>query len=178
MPFIHTTTLIDLLKARLENMKIDADKPESPENRLFQRVAVFGAAQLDEAFKATFAAEQRVSFIVPVGDRHPNDRGRLVLTSQRETSLVVLMADRAVNKAKAEAIVGGPNAIGILEMKDTVIDNLTTVPFSTADLCFAPGEGEPLMIQGEGKTNTGNLGRECWAQRFNVYAGEICQAIP
>lgn len=175
MSFLHTNTLIELLRARLESLPLDPALEGG--ERLFQRVAVFGANGLAEAMKATFASEQRLAFIVPVGDAYTGERSRTVLFSQRSTSLVVLLADRAYNQVTAEAVVGGPNAIGILAMKDRVVDNLTQVAFATADLSFNPGEGEPLVIEPE-QRSAGSLGRECWAQRFTIYAGEIRLAIP
>lgn len=174
MPFLRTTTLIDILKARLESLPLE---PESPE-KLFNRVGVFGANQLVEAMRATFAAEQRVAFIVPVGDTHAATRDRNVVYAQRTTKLVVLIADRAMDKARSEALVGGPRNRGILEMKDDVTINLTSVPFADhVDLAFVPAEGEPLMIQEDGKP-AGNLGRECWAQHLTCYAGSARVVIP
>lgn len=178
MAFIHTTALIQTLRERLESLPLDPAQQTGPTNRMFERVGVFGANQLEQALKATFASEQRVAFIVPVGDEHQGERSRLVLTSERYTSLVVLMADRALDKVSSAALVGGPHSLGILEMKDRVIDNLTEVPFAAVDLCFAPRKGEPLMIQDPSSPGSGNLGRECWAQEFHTYAGLIHQTIP
>lgn len=180
MAFTRTTKLIELLKARLESLPLVEGDTNGGE-RLFQRVGVFGANRLKQALAATFASEQRVAFIVPVGDNHGSDRGRLVLTSERTTSLVVLMADRVMDKTSAAAVIGGPHSIGILDMKDRVIENLTEVPFAEiSDLCYAPAKGEPLILQdaGSGSTGSGDLGRECWAQEFSTYAGLIHQNIP
>ena len=180
MAFIRTTVLIALFKARLESLKIDPAKPAAEDNRLFQRVGIFGANQLEEALKATFASEQRVAFIVPAGDTHATDRDRTVIWSQRRTRLVLLIADRALDKAKPDALVGGAKNLGILEMKDLVIEDLFANPFNDPpDLAFEPGEGEPLMLQGADKTaGAGNLGRECWAQQLIAYAGQDRAVVP
>lgn len=180
MAFIRTTVLIALLQARLVSLKIDTAAPASEENKLFERVGIFGANQLEAAMKATFASEQRVAFIVPVGDSHRNDRGRTVILSQRTTRLVLLIADRSMDKGKTEALIGGNRNVGILDMKDLVIDDLFANPFGEpVDLAFEPGEGEPLMLQGADKpAGAGNLGRECWAQQLTAYAGQDRAVIP
>lgn len=172
MPFVHTIDLLETLKTRLESLVAVAGE----EAKAFERVEIFGAQKLAAALKATFASEARVCFVVPTGDVHQAQRDRNFLFVQRETDLVLLIADRVMDLRHSEALVGGKSSIGILELKDRVIDDLFASPIEGVDLAFVPGHGEALMI--EAKDNAaGNLGREVWAQQFSTYAGSARRAI-
>jgi hypothetical protein len=174
MPFLHTTELLETLKTRLESLRVDPANPES--EKLFQRVGYFGASKLNDALKATFAAEQRVCFIVPAGDNHTNIRNRSFTWATRGTKIVLLIADRALEKVNQEALVGGPKTLGVLELKDLVIDDLFANAFADVpDLAFEPGDGDVLIIGNE--KNPADLGRECYMQHFTAYAGQAQRAI-
>ncbi len=177
MAFLHTAEVMELLKTRLESLLVGPAGPDP----LFERVGYFGANDLARALKETFASEQRVCFIVPNGSQHANVRTRLELTSVRSVRLVLLIADRSLDRMHQTALVGGPANIGILELGDRVIDDLVGNPFAGhPDLVFEPGAGDPLMIQpvdAKG-ANSPNLGRECWAQELTAFAGIARMAIP
>lgn len=173
--FVRTTDLVAKLQARLESLPLHEDTDSS--ERLFQRVGPFGANRLVAALKAVFATEQRVCFIVPGGDDHSSTRGSTMLRSVRTTKLALLIADRALDTDKTAALIGGADAVGILTLKDRVIEDLFAHPFTDGDLAFAPTTGEPLVITDADKP-AGNLGRECWVQWFSAYAGEAMASIP
>jgi hypothetical protein len=175
--FIPTTTLIGHLSAHLEALPLVAADPSG--QKLFQRVGVFGSAQLAQAMRATFATEQRVAFIIPGPEGHTSRRDRSLLFSTRTVRVAVLMADRAMDRSKPDALMGGTRNAGILAMKDAVIASLfATAPHDwPVDLAFSPDTGEPLMIA-EADQAAGNLGRECWLQWFTAYAGTGRQNVP
>lgn len=175
MPFTHTNDLIEALMERLKSLKLDAANAPAGE-ALFQRVGAFGANRLVEAMKSVFAAEQRVCFIVPGGDGHSNQRDRNLLFSQRNTRIALLIADRSMDADKTAALVGGRNNLGILTMKDRVIDDLMANPFNALDMAFEPGDGEPLLITDQEKS-ANNVGRECWLQWLGAYAGSARIAL-
>ena len=176
MAFVYTTTLVERLRTRLESLKLEPTAQNNQE-KLIQRVGAFGANRMAAAMKATFASEQRVVFIVPGGDNHANTRERLMLRSVRTTSFALLIADQAHDAKHEAALLGGANALGILTMKDRIIDNLFDEPFTEADLVFAPGDGEPLIIQDSDRP-ANNLGRECYLLWLHAYAGERRAAVP
>jgi hypothetical protein len=175
LSFTRTVALVEKLKARLESLKLDPGAASS--DPLFQRVGCFGANRLVAAMKATFASEQRVCFIVPGGDSHANLVDATIVRSVRTTKVALLIADRALDADKVAALVGGTNAIGILTMKDLVIEDLFATPFTDSALAFVPAEGEPLVIT-DAEKPAGNLGRECWLQWLHCYAGEDLAAVP
>jgi hypothetical protein len=173
MAFVRTTKLIALFEERLKSLKI-----EGSAEPLFQRVGVFGANQLVAAMRATFASENRVCFIVPGGDTHANSQPDVLMVhSKRNTRIALLIADKAFDQKSTAALIGGPDNVGILELKDQLIENLTTVPMTLADVAFVPSEGEPMLIEPEHK-NAGTAGRECWLQWFTTYAGSEVISIP
>lgn len=178
MSFLHTNDAIALLKERLESLTLQSGESQAnPADRLFQRVGAFGANRLVAAMKAVFASEQRVCFIVPGGDRYTGARDAVMLRSVRSTRIALLIADQAFDKDKTAALIGGTSNIGILEMKDRVIDDLVTTKFARADFVIEPAEGEPLVIA-DSEKQAGNLGRECWLQWLGCYAGEARVAVP
>lgn len=176
MSYKATVDVIEALQSRLASLRLEPENAGN-QDKLFQRVAAYGANRLAAAMKAVFASEQRVCFIVPGGDKYSGVRDRNVLFSQRSTRLALLIADRAFDQDKNAALIGGPGALGILAMKDRVIADLTTNAFAGPDLAFEPAEGESLMIENSDKA-AGNLGRECWLQWLGVYAGSARIAIP
>lgn len=178
MSFLHTNDVIALLQERLESLTLSADESQAgSEEKLFQRVGAFGANRLAAAMKATFASEQRVCFIVPGGDKHAGSRDAVMLRSVRSTRVALLIADKAFDPDKTAALIGGLANIGILEMKDRVIDDLVSTKFTRADFVIEPAEGEPMVIS-DSEKQAGNLGRECWLQWLGCYAGEARQAVP
>jgi hypothetical protein len=172
MSYVRTTLLIEKLTERLAAIPL---QPASDE-KLFQRVGVFGANRLVEAIEATFASEARVCFIVPGGDAHQNSQpDALLVHSRRTTRLALLIADRVMDSNSAAAVMGGPNSVGILALKDEVIEQLTTQPLAISGVALVPTEGEPMVISKEDATS---LGREVWLQWFTTYAGQTRVAIP
>lgn len=178
MAFLHTNDVIELLQERLASLTLKTTESQAnPGDKLFQRVGAFGANRLVAAMKAVFASEQRVCFIVPGGDRYGGNRDAVMLRSVRSTRIALLIADKAFDAGKTDALTGGPANIGILAMKDRVIDDLVTNKFSLADFVVEPSEGEPLVISDTDK-QSGNLGRECWLQWLGCYAGEARIGVP
>jgi hypothetical protein len=177
MAFFHVHTVLDLLKARLESLLVGG-AGSAP---LFERVGYFGANDLAKALQETFSSEKSVCFIVPVGARYQNTRERTDLTSVRSIRIVLLIADRSLDRIHQTALVGGPTNIGIVDMADTVIDSLVNDPFTgQADMVFEPGDGEPIMLSAPAAkgANSANLGRECWAQEVTAFGGIARVAVP
>lgn len=172
-----TATLIALLQVHLAGLPLNPMQPAS--EKLFQRVGTFGAAQLAQAMRTTFASEARVAFIIPGPEAHHARRDRSLVFLTRTTRLAVLIADRALSGPSPDALTGGPHALGTLALKDRLIESLIEATPSTwpADLAFVPDAGEPLMI-GEADKAAGNVGREVWLQWFTAYAGTARQAVP
>lgn len=169
MPWIPTTAILLALQHRLQGLRVDADDAQSP--LLFQRVGLFGTARLAEALKSVFASEARVAFIVPGSESYDGgETDSLLIRRRRSTRLALLLADAAPGGGeRAPGLVGGPTTVGILGLKERVIDNLMQHPFTTpAGLAFLPAEGEPLILEA---TTPGPPGRECWLQWLIAAAG-------
>lgn len=175
MPFTPTVTLIAALRDYLRALRIE-DGSEEP---LFEQVGLFGANQLVAALKSTFTSMGRVCFIVPGGDNHANAPAgdSLMVYSRRTTSVALLIADRAMD---VEArLVGDAHTVGILALKDRVVQALCDQPLPFASLAFVPTQGEPMMIEQNGvHSGAGTIGRECWLQWLSTYAGSERIAVP
>lgn len=175
MAFVPTVDLVTALRDFLVALKV-TDGAEEP---LFERVGLFGANQLVAALKATFASERRVCFIVPGGDNYANQPAgsALMVFSQRTTSVALLIADQSM---EVEArLVGNAHTVGILALKDRVVEALCASPLPFASLAFVPTQGEPMMIEQNGaNSGAGTLGRECWLQWLSTYAGAEKIGVP
>lgn len=176
MAYLPTIKILEELKARLDTLRTDAADAQS--ERLFQRVAYFGANRMAQAMQSVFASERRVAYLVPGGDTYTgrNDAALLV-HSQRMTRVALLIADQAVDLDRDDALMGGVASVGILAMKDRIVDELMTTPFTVPGLAFVPAEGEPLVIEPT-ERKAGNIGRECWLQWLVAYAGSAKANIP
>lgn len=176
MSYHHTTKIMTALAERLRSLVV----PDTTE-ALFGRVGFFGANQMVKALSATFASEDRVGFIVPGGDQHSGEPiGELEVHSRRQTRLCLLIADRAFDIDHDDAVMGGPANVGVLNLKDFIIDELTARPIAidaAHGFALVPSNGEPLLIENADKAG-GNLGRECWQQWFLCYAGTAHIALP
>lgn len=174
MSYIDTNKIVAALADRLESLTLSLTNQE----KLLQRVDVFGANRLVEAMKATFASEARVCFIVPGGDTHQNSQpDALAVHSRRTTRIALLFADRVMDSTSSEAVTGGKNAVGILALKDAIASDLTDRPLALPGVALIPTEGEPIVISPE-DSNAGTIGREAWLQWFATYAGETVIAVP
>lgn len=175
MPLLRTTALLEILADRLRGLRTE---PEGG-SALFQRVGCWGANQLAQALAATFATEARVCFLVPAGDAHQVQRDTQKMTVRRSTRLVLLLADRSFSADSEAALLGGsPNSVGILDMKDQVLEDFLTNPFTEPELAIEPGAGEPLLLEQGGSHTSQNRGRECWSQAIAVYGGLARVAVP
>jgi hypothetical protein len=172
MSYVRTNVLIAQLRSRLEALPLSPDSDE----KLFQRVGVFGANRLVEAIEATVASEARVCFIVPGGDTHSNSQpDALLVHSRRTTRLALIIADRVMDAASDAAVVGGPHTAGILDLKDAVIEHLTREPLPLPGVALVPAEGEPFIVS---RDEPATLGREAWLQWLTTYAGAERVAVP
>lgn len=174
MSYVRTTDLIAALSDRLESLPVSTTNDE----KLFQRVGVFGANRMVEALKATFATESRVCFIVPGGDSHQDSQpDALMVHSRRTTRVALLIADRVMDPASPAAVIGGVHAVGILALKDAVLESITQTPLAIRGVAFVPGDGEPIVISSE-DPGAGEIGREAWLQWLRTYAGETVISVP
>jgi hypothetical protein len=165
--FISSGTIMDALKARLQALHLVGSSGDP----LFQLVEFYRVSDITRAFQDLYFTKHRVCFIVPVNFSHANQRGRHMLTSNRELTVDLLIGDRSLETGKAAtaALVGGANNVGVMEMAERIIDDFFTTPLALSDVAVEPDEGAPLAITSEEKPN--DPGRVCWVQTLHLRAG-------
>ena len=170
--YIPTLEILAALKAKLEAMQIPAGLPAGVgTGPLFQRVEYYDSENLADALKNLLILKQRVCFIVPGSDHYENIlTGEVFLQSRRLTELQLLIADIAWTKAGQEAVFGGEKNIGVVRMKDLVVDELVGATLNLPGVALAPADGNFITVSDEKAKD--KPGRECWVQPFETWAGE------
>jgi hypothetical protein len=171
MPFITTLSLLSALKAALEALPHpDAAKALAGE-KLFERVEFHENKNLREALNDMVIVKQRVCVIVPAGEGYENLKEGRSIRSIRTSSLDILIADRAWTKGGHEAVFGGENNIGVLSMKDQVVNALVANnQLGLAYVSLVPTGGAQIEVVDEKVKDT--AGRECYVLSYETPAGE------
>jgi hypothetical protein len=171
MPFITTLSLLAALKTALEALPHPDPVKALAGEKLFERVEFHENKNLREALNDMIIVKQRVCVIVPAGDAYENLREGRSTRSIRTSSLDLLIADRAWTKGGHEAVFGGDNNIGVLRMKDLVVDALVAnCQLGLAYVVLTPTAGAQIEVVDEKVKDT--PGRECYVLSYETPAGE------
>ncbi len=173
--FVPTLTLITALKTVLEAIPLPGG---ADGEKLFERVDFHENKKLKEALTDLIIVKQRVCIIVPGGDGYTNVKEARTIRSVRHSTLDLLIADRSWTKGGYDALVGGPKNVGILAMKDLVVNTLADNPqLATGDpltplpwVVLQPEQGAEITIADAVAKDT--PGRECWVQGYSTPAGQ------
>jgi hypothetical protein len=170
--YIPTLDLIAGFKAALESLQIPPGLPAGAgTGPLFQKVDYYDSENLADALKNLLILKQRVCFIVPAGDRYENSQhGGVFLHSKRLAEVDLLIADSAWTKAGQDAVFGGEKNLGILRMKDLVVEALTGSSLGLPNVALSPADGNFITVADDKAKD--RPGRECWVQPFETWAGE------
>lgn len=175
MSFIPTLDILSAMKVALLALQLPAtysavaDYPKA-----FTTVETYRNENLLKALEDLFAYDDRVALIVPAGDNHSNHTEGSNIYSARTTDVVVLIADRDYSKSQAE-LIGGPEAVGVVALKDLVISAFFGQNLGLTGVALAPTDGQPLTLTDKERDEA--TGRDCWAQTFTTAAGRAKAAI-
>jgi coenzyme F420-reducing hydrogenase delta subunit len=168
MSYVDTKTILDALKTQLESILLPGT---SSGEKLFERVDFHENKKLREALKDLTIIKQRVAIIVPEGDDYKNIKEGRTIRSERSTSFVILVADRAWTKGGYDAVFGGTNNVGVLAMKDLVVKDLVaSCQLGLPYVILQPVEGAQIEIADADVKDS--PGRECYVLSYVTPAGE------
>jgi hypothetical protein len=175
--YIPTLDILAALKAKLEAIQIPAGLPAGVgTGPLFQRVEYYDNENLADALSKLIIIKQRVCFIVPMSDHYENDlSGGAFLHSRRLTEIVLLIADSSFTKGGQDAVFGGEKNIGVVRMKDLVVEELVGTTLGLPGVALAPADGNFITVSDEKAKD--KPGRECWVQPFETWAGDARIAL-
>ena len=176
MSFIDTTLLLEAVKGTLEALAL---KPEADPKgtKLFELVAFYNLREPDQALQQLFATgEQRVAFIVAGGDEHTTagGRDRVSVTAHCDVDFEIMMSDRVWEKTDPAAVLGGPDNIGVLRMKDRTRTALLGQTLGLPGVALLTRSGG-LMDLFDPRGN--NQGRTFWSQQWGTYVGREIVAV-
>ena len=168
MSFVTTVSILTRLKTQLESLPLPGT---TTGEKLFERVDFHENKKLREALADLVIIKQRVAIIVPGGDRYENFREGRTIRSKRNSSFDLLIADRAWTKGGHEAVFGGARNVGVLVMKDLVVDHFVANPqLGLPWVVLSPIDGAQIEIADPDVKDS--PGRECYVMAYETPAGE------
>lgn len=160
-----TMELLTALKTRLSALT----HPTIEGELLFEKVEYYDSELIGKAMKDLTIIKQRVCFIVPENDTFEVETEGRSKSIRFHTQFMLLLADRSWTKGGQEANFGGVKNLGVVAMKDEVIDRLLESP--TLDLTHVelePISGNFLELTDDKKDSPG---RECYAAGWTTPMG-------
>lgn len=166
MPFVPTLSILGALQAQL----LSIPHPTLPGEKLFEAVIMHENKRLAEALRDLTVIKQRVAMIVPGGDLYENLREGRGVRSERTSSFDLLLADRSWTKGGHEAVVGGANNIGVIRMKDLVVQHfVANCQLGLPEVVLTPTEAAHITLADDDVKDT--PGRECFVVAYETPAG-------
>ncbi len=170
MSLVPAKTLLAALKAKIGEIKLDADSGDTP---LFERVETYGNKRLGQALVDLVIAKDRVCLIVPTGLRRIHEDGGPSVTSKRFLEVDLLIADRAIVRSAQAAVVGDDKTIGTLELAERVETALINIDLTSYGPAIFDDGAQQEITTAEQKQMPG---RETWIQTLLIPAGIVIQA--
>jgi hypothetical protein len=169
MPFINTLDIIKAMQTALTALQLPgAYSAVAGYPNAFQSTGLYPNADFIQALEDLYNYDDRVCLIVPAGDTHDDSTQGTNLFSRRTTSIQLLIGDQDFSKSQAQTF-GGPSAVGVVALKDLVINSLFGSNLGISGIALTPENGEPLHISFKEKQQAPD--RDCWQQTFKTPAG-------
>jgi hypothetical protein len=166
--FVPTIRILECLKQALQGIQIGDSGSEAA---LFDSVEIYPNKGLAAALRDLVITRSRVCLIVPSGYKYTHkETGVGTILATRYLEVDLLIADRAVTKGGIQALTGGPNNIGIIEMSDAVVLAISGKAMSGYGGVI-PADGAPLEVATKDAQDI--PGRLAWAQSLLIPGGTV-----
>jgi hypothetical protein len=171
MPFISTLALLAAVKTALEAIPHPDTALAAAGEKLFERVDFHENKKLREVLRDQLILKQRVAIIVPEGDSYENIPQARNATSVRTAQFALLIADRAWTRGGHDAVFGGTANLGVLAMKDQVVEALAANPQLGlgVGVLLQPQQGNEIELADDEVKDS--PGRECYVLSYATWAG-------
>jgi len=171
MPYVDTLRLLGAVKTALEALPHPDPVQAADGVKLFERVDFHENKKLREALRDLTIIKQRVAIIVPGGESFQNIKEGRTIRSVRACTFDLLIADRAWTKGGHEAVFGGDKNIGVLAMKDQVLNAfIENSQLGLPYVVLQPQDGAEIEIADDQVKDV--PGRECYVLNYSTPAGE------
>jgi hypothetical protein len=162
--FVPTLQILTCLQAFITSLK--APSGDAP---LFELVRCYDSTQVDRAFADLLIENQRrVCFVLPgrATFTHATEGWKLRVEKTQQFSLILCDTDRETGR---DALLGGPDNIGVIGLADIVADALAGQTFNLPFVALSPVEGDDLLVYDETKPT--DSGRKGWLLLIETAAG-------
>lgn len=186
--FVTTLALLAAVQARVEAAHYSQPAPGDPavlsssgsDPKLFEHTAFYPDRNLARALNDLKIGDNRIALFVPLGDEHKVETKGTVVTSQRYTEFMMVMADRNFG-IDAKQLGASGTSPGILNMKDLTVELVTRESFLIGSrvVGVVPDAGAIVQMewQEDRRPAADTSGRECWNQIFRAYVGEMHTSV-
>jgi hypothetical protein len=170
--FVKTLDILTALQTTIVAIHLPSSYSGVPDYpKAFTEVKIYRDQNLIKAFADMLVFDDRACFIVPAGDRDTDHTEGRVTIVDRETDLVLLIADRNYG-GEDTALVGEAGAgPGVVALKDLVTEKLTGARLNLPYVLLVSNGGQPMHLTDTEKE--AQAGRDCWALDFKTSAGSM-----
>lgn len=165
--YIHTHPIASGVAAALQAMLLDPQVEGS--EPLFQAVRMYDAPDLLAALEDLLVFEERVALVVPseIIDETIKDAETTMVRRTQALTVIVSDVDYEPGPLSYFGDEGPGGRLGVVRLKDIVIDALAFADAGVPGVCLIPAGGGPQEVRREGESRT----RRAWLHRFETHAG-------
>ena len=170
MSFIKTVPLLTAIKTYLEALTVASDDA----TLLFEEVVLFHTPEMGSAIKRLLLSQTRICLIVPSGDDYQSTVTAGYVHTTAELELELIFADRVWSTTQnTSALFGGGSNIGVVPMKDRVVESLTGADIGIPGVVLAPLAGSFVTVKDDQDPKLKDSpGRESYMSSWSTWAGE------
>lgn len=170
MSFIKTVPLLQAVKARLEAMTVADGDP----TLLFDDVELYHTPEMGSAIKRLILSTSKICLIVPSGDDYESTGAADYVHTTATLEFDLLFADRVYSTTKnTAAIFGGASNVGVVPMKDRVLELLHGAAVGLTGVVLTPLAGSFVTVKDDQDPKLKDTpGRESYIATWTTWAGE------
>ena len=170
MAFIKTVPLLEAVKAQMEAMTIADENPE----KLLEEVVLFHTPEMGSAIKRLVISKNRIGLIVPSGDDFVSQGSADYVQTTATHEFEIILADRVWSTIKnTGALFGDANNVGVVPMKDRVIEKLFGASLEIPGVVLTPIAGSFVTVKDDkDPKHKDTPGRESYMSTWSTWAGE------
>ncbi len=170
MSFLKTVPLLQAIQTFLASLTAADDDA----TLLFEEVVLFHTPEMGSAIKRLILSQSRICVIVPSGDDYQSTVTAGYVHTTAELELELIFADRVYSTVKnLDALFGGDRNIGVVPMKDRVVELLSGADIGIPGAVLAPLTGSFVTVKDDQDPKLKDTpGRESYMSSWSTYAGE------
>jgi len=177
MSYLRTVTVLGVLKDFISAIRLDPDDPNNLAP-LFEVVELHKNRSLAEAIHDLVILQKRICLIVPHTYHYKLSNishTTVSVLSSKDIEVDLLIADKAFTKGGQEAVFGGNDNLGVIELADRTIEAVIGQSLGFEFGGIIPMTAVPITVADPKAKD--NPGRECCVQTIIIPAGNMKVAV-